>query len=316
MDTVRVLIIGIGGVGGYFGGHLADHYADHDEVEVIFMARGLHKEKMKNNGLELLDGSSRIICKPSLITENSSEIGKVDYIIVCTKSSELSATMKSINNCIDETTVIIPLQNGVVSTEIIQQIYPHNLVTYGCAYVISRIVEPGKIVALAYDNRIYFGSDNPGDKRLIHLESILRDAGINAKNSQNIKEIIWEKYIMVAVMATATSYFDENIGEILNDTEKRDLLIRLIHEAVKVSEALQIEFTEDIHLLTLKKFEAMDPAASTSLHHDLKNKKTANELEYLTGYMASKARQFHVETPVLEKMYNYLQLSMSSFSKV
>lgn len=316
MDTVRVLIIGIGGVGGYFGGRLADHYADYEEVEVIFMAKGLHKEKIKQNGLELLDGSSRFICKPSLITENSSEIGKVDYVIVCTKSSELSATMKSINNCIDETTVIIPLQNGVVSTEIIQKIYPHNLVTNSCAYVISQIVEPGKIAALPYDNRIYFGSDNPGDKRLILLESILRDARINAKNSQNIKEIIWEKYIMVAVMATATSYFDESIGEILNDTEKRDLLIRLIHESVQVSEAFQIELAEDIYLLTLRKLEVMDPIASTSLHHDLKNKKITNELEYLTGYMVIKAREFQIETPVLEKMYNYLQLSISSFSKV
>ena len=38
----RIVIMGLGGVGGYFGGMLARTYATNREVEVYFVARGKH----------------------------------------------------------------------------------------------------------------------------------------------------------------------------------------------------------------------------------------------------------------------------------
>ncbi len=39
---MRIGIIGIGGVGGYFGGKLAREYENSSQHEIIFVARGEH----------------------------------------------------------------------------------------------------------------------------------------------------------------------------------------------------------------------------------------------------------------------------------
>ena len=44
---IKIVIVGIGGVGGYFGGLLAQKYQDSDEVAVIFVARGEHLKQIQ-----------------------------------------------------------------------------------------------------------------------------------------------------------------------------------------------------------------------------------------------------------------------------
>ncbi len=44
---MRIGIIGIGGVGGYFGGKLAREYGQLGTYEIIFIARGEHLQEIK-----------------------------------------------------------------------------------------------------------------------------------------------------------------------------------------------------------------------------------------------------------------------------
>ena len=39
---MKIAIVGIGGVGGYYGGLLAKQYSDDENVEIVFIARGDH----------------------------------------------------------------------------------------------------------------------------------------------------------------------------------------------------------------------------------------------------------------------------------
>lgn len=47
----KIVIVGIGGVGGYFGGLLAKKFENSTSVEVSFIACGEHLKKIKNDGL-------------------------------------------------------------------------------------------------------------------------------------------------------------------------------------------------------------------------------------------------------------------------
>ena len=51
---MKIAIVGIGGVGGYYGGLLAKRYFDDENVEIVFIARGNHLEQIKKNGLSLI----------------------------------------------------------------------------------------------------------------------------------------------------------------------------------------------------------------------------------------------------------------------
>ena len=74
---MRIGIIGIGGVGGYYGGKLAMKYAGTGEHEVIFYARGAHLAAIRKDGLKLVTVDGEYTVRPTLATDNPAEMGKL-----------------------------------------------------------------------------------------------------------------------------------------------------------------------------------------------------------------------------------------------
>ena len=56
----NILVVGLGGVGGYIGGMLAKHYQLHEDVKVFFLARGRNLEEIQlryvKNPINTIDG--------------------------------------------------------------------------------------------------------------------------------------------------------------------------------------------------------------------------------------------------------------------
>ena len=50
----KIVIVGLGGVGGYYGGLLARKYADNPDIEIFFIARGEHLNKVQKDGLTVI----------------------------------------------------------------------------------------------------------------------------------------------------------------------------------------------------------------------------------------------------------------------
>ncbi len=76
---MKVSVIGIGGVGGYFRGKLAHAFQDRTRpsVEVYFVARGRHLEAIKERGLTLrTSGQESITCRPADLIEPELEKAK------------------------------------------------------------------------------------------------------------------------------------------------------------------------------------------------------------------------------------------------
>jgi 2-dehydropantoate 2-reductase len=86
MTKTKIIIAGIGGVGGYFGGLLANHFYNNENVEISFVARGEHLKEIQKNGLKVIKGENEFIAKPHIATDNPAEIGIANFIIITTKS--------------------------------------------------------------------------------------------------------------------------------------------------------------------------------------------------------------------------------------
>jgi 2-dehydropantoate 2-reductase len=50
---VKITVVGLGGVGGYFGGKIAREYAGSSEHRVFLVARGAHLAAIRSDGLLL-----------------------------------------------------------------------------------------------------------------------------------------------------------------------------------------------------------------------------------------------------------------------
>lgn len=204
----KIGILGLGGVGGYFGGLLAKAYFKSDEIEIVFIARGETQKAIKENGLKIVTDDSETIVHPNLVSNNPEEIGKLDYLICATKTYDIEESLISLKDCIKKETLILPLYNGVDAQERIQKLYPENEVLQGCVYIISMIFSPGTIRKIGFYEKLFFGSKTASASQLEELQDILQKAKIESHLVKNIEETVWEKFIFISALATATSYLN------------------------------------------------------------------------------------------------------------
>jgi 2-dehydropantoate 2-reductase len=291
---VRIGIIGIGAVGGYFGGMLAKHYFDSAEVEIVFIARPKTVEVIRKNGLKLITPSFETIIHPALVSNDPSEVGQLDMLICCTKSYDLASSIEQYKSCITDKTILLPLLNGVDGKEIIQDVIPGKEVWDGCVYIVSRLLEPGVVKDSGNIHSLYFGSVN-GDKNKLKLyEKIFKDAGIDTHLSENIERTIWEKFLFISCAASLTTYYDRPIGEILKDPLQRKVLVAMLGELYVLGQTIGIEFSDDILERTMKLMDNFPPGTTSSMHSDFK-KGGRTEYRSLTEYVLKLATKNNVQ---------------------
>ncbi|TDE49131.1 ketopantoate reductase family protein [Flavobacterium sp. GT3P67] len=301
----RIGILGLGGVGGYFGGLLAKAYLESDTVEIIFIARGETQKIIAQNGLKIILDESKMTVFPNLVSNDPNEIGKLDYLICATKTYDIESSFESIKKCITPKTIILPLYNGVDATERIQIVFPENTVLQGCVYIVSMIESPGIIKKIGPYEKLFFGSKNAPVSKLKELQSIFEKASIESYLVENIEETVWEKFIFISALASATSYLNQNIGEILNNPENKAIYISLLNEITGVASAKGLALPNDIVDQTIVKLEKSPQDATSSMHRDLLAGRNT-EVVSLTKYVVDQAAKFGVATPIYQMILEKL----------
>ena len=301
----RIGILGLGGVGGYFGGLLAKAYFESDAIEIVFIARGETQKAIAKNGLKIIADTTEIVAFPNLVSNVPEEIGKLDYLICATKTYDIETSLESIKNCITANTIFLPLYNGVDATERIQKLFFENTVLQGCVYIVAMIESPGIIKKIGVYEKLFFGSKNAPVSKLNVLHSIFENANIESYFVENIEETVWEKFIFISALASATSYLNVNIGGILNNPENKAIYSSLLNEITAVAIAKGVALTDDIVAQTIIKLEKTPKDATSSMHRDLLAGRNT-EVVSLTKYVVDQAVKFGVATPIYQMVLEKL----------
>src|ERR1044071_6052038 len=106
--SMRIVVFGTGGVGGYFGGRLAQA-----GEEVTFVARGEHLRAIRANGLKVDSPIGDFVIYPAKATDNVSEVGETDLVVLGVKAWQVPEAARAIKPVVGPTTTVVPLQNGV-----------------------------------------------------------------------------------------------------------------------------------------------------------------------------------------------------------
>lgn len=86
----HIVVVGLGGVGGYFGFRINQFNETAKQFAVSFVARNQTYDIVKNTGLTLLSPEhSNSITKPNHIFQNISEISEPDLVLICVKEYDL-----------------------------------------------------------------------------------------------------------------------------------------------------------------------------------------------------------------------------------
>jgi 2-dehydropantoate 2-reductase len=307
MKKIKIVIVGLGGVGGYYGGLLAKKYVESPEIEIYFVARGAHLKKIQEDGLTVITESGTFVTRPPLATDNVSEIGKADYVIITTKSYDLEATIEQLKPCLKEDTVILPLLNGVDISHRIRKVVSGIEVWNGCCYIVGRLNQPGVVESSGGIHDLFFGHENQTSERLLWLEKVLKDAGIPAVFSKNIRKIIWRKFIFISTTATLTSYFNVGFRDLLTDNQRRETTIAFMKEVASVANAEGIVFEKDIIETTIRHIEKLPFGTTSSMHTDFQSGRNT-ELNTLTKIVIDLGKKNGIPTPIYEKVFEELNL--------
>ena len=295
---MRFLVVGTGGVGGYFGAKLANAGED-----VSFVARGKHLEAMKQHGLKVKSATEAFTISPNKILENVSDGGQVDVVLFCVKSYDTEKAAHQLLNAVQKDTVIISLQNGIENEELLQQLIPAATVYGGVAYIYSTITAPGEITRYEGPAKIVFGPlDNTLTDRARSILMRFQQAGISADLSANIRQELWKKFIFITGVSGITALTRLSLGELLSNDETRELIRNAMEETKALAVAEHIQLDPDLissFFETLGKFKN---DTRSSLYFDLANGKPM-ELEALAGTVVRMGERLSIPTPIQQTIY-------------
>ncbi|HNY49079.1 MAG TPA: 2-dehydropantoate 2-reductase [Smithella sp.] len=304
---MRIGVIGIGGVGGYFGGKLAREYEKSDEHEIIFIARGEHLKAIKHNGLHLFTTEGNYIARPKIATDQPAEAGIFDLVFFCTKSYSLEASAKEFSPCINENTVVIPLLNGVNSAERLRAVLPQADVIGGSVYIISHIEKPGVIRQEGGSCKLTFGTDDSEKaKKYSHILDTLLKANIHAILSDKISKALWTKYLLMCPIGSLTSVTGKTYGGLMEDPILQKKARDMMMEVVAVANAHHVHLPEEAVDKAMKMIAGFDYHSKTSMQID-RERGRPTEIDALTAHLCKAGREARVPTPLHDEIYEKLK---------
>lgn len=295
---MRLLVVGAGGVGGYFGARLAE--AGHD---VVFVARGAHRAAIAARGLRVRSGCGDVTLEARVV-EDPAEAGACDGVLLCTKLRDLADAARAIRPVVGPGTWAMALQNGVEKDRILIEALGPGPVIGGVARIAAAIAEPGVVQHTGRMAAMVYGElDGSASERIRAFDAAARGAdGFDAVLADDIGFEIWKKFVFLAPFAGITCLHRSPIGPIREDPAQRRQFRALVDEAVAVGRAEGIAFAPDHEERALGFVDGLDPAMKSSMLHDLEGGRPL-ELDWLSGAVCRLGRAHGVATPVTDEVY-------------
>ncbi len=99
---MKILIMGTGGVGGYYGGLLAQQGND-----VTFIAHGAHLNAIQRESLKVKSVHGDFTISPANATDDAANVGAVDLILFCVKTYNTDDAAQAIRPAVGPQTVVM-----------------------------------------------------------------------------------------------------------------------------------------------------------------------------------------------------------------
>jgi 2-dehydropantoate 2-reductase len=296
-----IAVYGAGGVGAYFGGRLALAGAD-----VTLIARGDHLAALRESGLrvESVHGDFEVDLPA---TDDPSDVGPVDYVLVCVKSFDTPDVAASLHPLLGADTVVLSLQNGVRNERVLVDVVGEDRVLGGVCYVFSTIAEPGVVEHTGGPARIVFGElDGSVTGRAERFRDLCEAAEIDVVLSENVRVEMWEKFTFIVAQAGMTAAVRLPLGEIRDSDASWAMYERIMREVEAVAAAEGAPLPDGAVDRWLAFARDLDADAYSSLHYDMTHGKRM-ELDAFHGTVVDLADDHGIDVPACEAVYAILE---------
>ena len=293
---MKILVLGSGGIGGFFGSYLVEAGAD-----VTFLVRSKRKEILSINGLNIVSSLGNLSIKPKTIL--SEELKPIyDVIIVTCKTYDLDQAILDLRP-IKGKGMIIPFLNGINHIEKLDKEFGSLNVMGGVAHISSNVNEQGTIEHFSEFKKLTFGNRNLiNDDKIKSFYEICQKTKFDSVLSENINLDLWKKWVFISTVAGATSLFRSSLGEITKHDYGKKVVIDLFHECAEIAKLNGYDFDENEKNLQIKTVTNSGSPIKASMLRDVE-KKSLTEHEEIFGDLIVAGNKYNVNCPILMSSY-------------
>jgi len=304
---MKIVVLGSGSIGSLYGAFLSKL----DENNVILVGRNPHVAAIRAKGL-LIQGIMGKWKFNLNAVEDASEIDKADLILLTTKTYDTISAIKTAKHLVDKGAYVLLIQNGLGTEEQVANELDSTRVLRATTCMGALRVEPGVVEATGC-GLTEIGSRFPENyDYVLELTEMLKKCGFEVRASDNIEGVVWTKTLVNCGINPVGALTGFKNGEVYKNPQLRQLVIRLVEEAVAIVKALGIELTtEDPVRYALGTAKATGDNVNSMLQDVLAGKRT--EIDSITGEIIRLGKELGIETPSNESVYALVKAIESKY---
>ncbi len=293
------MISNIGLVGaGSVGSSLFSYIYANDPDHAFLLAKGTRAERLREKGISV----NNEITHPVIYSDPAQNI-KLDLLIVVVKTYSLESVMEDIADLISKDTIILPLQNGILTTDRLKERFPDNCVLYGTVQ---------RTDAHRIGHRVFFTT--LGETKIGHainkeiapdLAAVyerLKDLGINVKIYEDMRRVQWLKWMLNTGASQVAAETGVECGFFGMVSEITELMSMCMDEILALAEYEGVNVTKKDRDEIIDLLIKYPPDKKMSMLQDLEAGRTT-EIEEYAGTVIRLGEKYGVPTPVNRVLY-------------
>jgi 2-dehydropantoate 2-reductase len=244
---------------------------------------------------------------PAKATDDVSEVGEVDLVIVGVKAWQVPAAADTMKPLVGSGTTVLPLQNGVDAVpQLVHQLGADKVVG-GLSKIVSYVLGPGHIRHAGFTPSVVIGElDNRITDRVATIEQMFKRARVEITIAANIEVALWTKFLFIAPFSGVGAMANAPAGVIRTDPKWRAQILNAMEEIYTVAHARGIKLPPHSVETVMAAVDGLPEDATSSMQRDVAAGKPS-ELESQNGAVVRMAREAGVEVPTHTLIYQTLR---------
>jgi 2-dehydropantoate 2-reductase len=299
---MRILVLGAGGIGGYFGGRAAAGGAD-----VTFLVRPRRAAQIAANGLVIKSPLGDATIAARTVTAEAVGPGW-DAIILSCKAYDLDSAIAAIRPAAPGAR-IIPQLNGMRHLDRLEAEFGADAVLGGMTGIAVTLDDDGTVRHLNNMASFAYGPHLPAQAAFCDaLQPHLAKGGFDLANTPEIMQVMWEKWVFLCSIAGMNCLFRGNVGSIVSATEDAaGLMLAMVDECTAVATAAGFKPRPPADARA--RTQLSDPKGQwmASMLRDLQ-RGGAVEADHVVGDMLARAKGYGTPHTMLATAYTHLKV--------
>jgi 2-dehydropantoate 2-reductase len=296
---VKILILGAGGIGGYFGARLIQSGAD-----ITFLLRDKRHAKIKAEGLVIETPKETFTVQPNAITKDQLK-PEYDLIVLAPKSFDFEDALASLDGASSKG-VFLPFLNGLDHIHQLDAQYGKDRVMGGVAHIAATISPTGAVKQLTDLHMLTVGHRSAAHEKIARdFFALCENAGFDRLFSENIEQSLWDKWVFLGSLAGMTTLCRGHSGKISAAKWGIESTTRFYAESCAIAAANGFPIALAAQKRSLEMLTNVQSSFAASMLRDLAQG-NMTEHDHILGQMIQRGVDKGIDCPLLKIAHTHL----------